>query len=561
MPNFSTKNILATSLILFPIAVFYLVFQKYTVNIPHWDDFAIRNTLAQILETDSFSEKIKLLFSQHNEHRILVTRLSAWMVYLLQDTLNLKSLMFIGIAALIGLHVIFYQISKRYNFPLLALVPVSFILFNIGLFENTFWGMASVQNFGVIFFAFLTFYWLVFSIEKHYQYYFYLALFSCFIGVFASSNGIIIPLIGCLILLVQQRKKQLFTWLGGSTVFVAGFFFNFQKNPDNVIKTDFSDFKTIIKGLFATFGSVLDSSSIAPNKHLDLAMALGLFLLIFMCMFAYQVIFKKYNLTQRTNDLFLLACLAFIGITSVGIVVARISYGIDILLTSKYKIYSVLSLIIFYLVALNSLAERHKNNFIQLAIFVGIVFNFYTYITDYQYIKYLTQERITDQFKQQHSDKSFPTQGIMQMLQQPEKAFYDSIIDAMWQTKDNTLPHLKIEAKAENYTLTIQKNGEKIDLTNPESGLYFILKSDKNIYLYPSHIKSLGIKAYLDREFLMNNQLKIDNFTAEINKLYIQSGKYRIGIIVVENESKNILWSSQTVDIQQIEKERPKQNW
>ncbi|MER0438144.1 hypothetical protein [Emticicia sp. W12TSBA100-4] len=561
MPNFSTKNILATFLILFPIAVFYLVFQKYAVNIPHWDDFAIRNTLAQMLETNSFSEKIKLLFSQHNEHRILLTRLSAWVIYLLQGTLNLKSLMFIGLLTLAGLLIIFFQVSKKYNLPLLAFVPVSLILFNVGLFENTFWGMASVQNFGVIFFAFLTFYWLVFSIENPYKNYFYFALFSCLIGVFTSSNGIIIPLIGCFVLLVQQRKKQIFIWLGCSALFIFGFFFNFHKNPDNVVKTNFSGYKTIIKGLFATFGSVLDSSAIAPAKHLDLAMALGLFLLIFVCLFAYQVIFKKYNLSIRTNDLFLLACLAFIGITSVGIVVARISYGIEILLTSKYKIYSVLSLIIFYIVALNSLAERYKNNFVQLATFAGFAFNFYTYIADYQNIRYLNQERITDQFKQQYSENSFPKQGIMQVLQQPEKAFYDSMIDEMRQIKDSTLQHLSVTTKAENFVLTLQKTGEKIDLTSPESGIYFILKSDKNIYLYPSHIKPLGMRAYLDRNFIINNLIKIDNFTAEISKLYIQSGKYQIGTVKVENELKSVIWSTQTIDIQRIEKIRPKQNW
>ena len=566
MQNFSTKNILATFLILFPIVVFYLVFQKYAVNIPHWDDFAIRNTLAQILETDSISEKIKLLFSQHNEHRILLTRLSAWFVFLQQGTLNLKSLMFIGFIALLGLLAIFFQISKKYNYPLLAFVPISFILFNVGLFENTFWGMASVQNFGVILFAFLTFYWLIFSVEKQKNHYFYLALFSSFIGVFTSSNGIIIPLIGCLVLLVQQRKKQLIIWLVSSIIFIVSFFFNFQKNPDNVVETNFSDLKSIIKGIFATLGSILDSTAIAPTKHMDLAMALGLFLLIFMCIFIYQVIFKKYNraafsIYRSTNDLFLLACLAFIGITSLGIVAARISYGIEVLLTSKYKIYSVLSIIIFYLVALNSLAERFKNSFIQLAIFVGIIFNFYTYIADYQNIKYLNQERITDQFTQQYSDKSFPTQGIMQVLQQPENKFYDSIIDEIWQVRDSTLQNLTIEERAENIFLTLHKSGEKIDLTNPESGLYFILKSDKKIYLYPSHINPLGMKAYLDRQFLANNQLKIDNFTIPISKLYIQSGNYRIGTVKVENDSKAVVWSNQTIDVQQITKTRPKQNW
>ncbi len=561
MPNLSIKNILATILILFPIAVFYFVFQKYAVNIPHWDDFAIRNTLAQMIETESVFQKIKLLFSQHNEHRIFLTRFSAWIVYLLEGTLNLKSLMLVGIIALLGILFLLYKVSKKYNSSLLAFVPISFIFLNVGLFENTFWGMASVQNFGVIFFAFLTFYWLVFSVENKHRHYFYFAIFSCFLGVFTSSNGIIIPLIGCLVLLVQQRKTQLVVFLSSSVVLVFGFFYGFQKNPDNVVKTDFSDVKTIIKGTLATFGSVLDSSAIAPAKHLDLAMAFGLFILIFICLFAYQVIFKKYNLSERTVDLFLLACLAFISITSVGIAVARISYGIEILMTSKYKIYSVLSMVIFYLVAYNSLAERYKNNFTQLAIVFSIGFNLYTYLTVYQDIKYLNQERITDQFKQQYSDKSFPNGGIMRVLQQPEKAFYDSIIDEIWQMKDSSLNNLKVTPKLESFEITKTNKGVKFDFSAAESGLYFVLKSDKNSYLYPSHIKPRGMKAYLERDFILNNQLKIDNFTAEISKLYIQSGQYRVGIVVVENNTKKISWSNQILDIQAIEKIRPKQNW
>jgi hypothetical protein len=71
----------------------------------------------------------------------------------------------------------------------------------------------------------------------------------------------------------------------------------------------------------------------------------------------------------------------------------------------------------------------------------------------------------------------------------------------------------------------------------------------------------LSIKAYLDLHFLANNQLEIDNFTTVISKLYIQSGNYRIGRIKVENDSKTVVWSNQTIDIQHIDKIPPKQNW
>ena len=149
----------------------------------------------------------------------------------------------------------------------------------------------------------------------------------------------------------------------------------------------------------------------------------------------------------------------------------------------------------------------------------------------------------------------------MRVLQQPEKAFYDSIIDEIWQMKDSSLNNLKVTPKLESFEITKTHNGVKFDFSAAESGLYFVLKSDKNSYLYPSHIKPLGMKAYLERDFILNNQLKIDNFTAEISKLYIQSGKYRIGIISVENNAKKIYWSTEILDIQAIEKTKPKQNW
>jgi hypothetical protein len=558
---FSLKNIFAFCLIITPILIFWLSFQKYAVNIPHWDDFAVRNSLAQIFQTDSMSEKLKILFAQHNEHRIFLTRISAWFIYQLQGTLDLKLLMVLGILALIGILILFYNLSKKYKFPLIAFTPISFLIFNVGLFENTFWGMASIQNFGVIFFAFLTFYFLVYSIKKKHNYYLYFALFSCFLGIFTSSNGIIIPLIGCVILLFQKQKKHFLIWIGSSILFLVSFFYGFEKNPDKAASLNVSDVNLLVKGLFATFGSAIDSSFIDLNKHLDLSMAVGLLLILFIVLFAYQVIFKKYNIEQKNNDLFLLSCLMFIGVTCVGIVLARISFGIGILLTSKYKIYSILTLVIFYFVAVNSFSIKYRNNFILLSVLVSILFNFYTYIADYQNIRYLNQERICEQFVQQVSEKSFPTQGIMAKLQRPHKTFFDNLINDLSRPIDTLKINLRIKDKPTNYQLYNKQTDFSINLTSPEAGLYFILKSAKDVYLCPTKISGLGKKAYLDRNFLVNNILKVDNFTAEIDKFYFNDGKYRIGQVLVQNGIKTISWTNQVIDIVALKKEKTQQNW
>lgn len=567
----SFKNVLIFCLILLPIVIFLLFFNKYAVNIPHWDDFAVRNSIAQILQTDSYIEKIKILFSQHNEHRIFTTRIAALIIYLIQGTINVKSLMFLGGCSLIGISILFYKILKKYTLKLIYFVPITFLIFNNSLYENSFWGMASIQNFGVIFFAFLCFYWLIFSIEFSFKKYFYWSIFICFLGVFTSSNGIVIPIIGCLILLFQRRKREFFIWFSTSFIFLFAFFFSFKRNPDNVVKANISDLKTLVKGLLATIGNSIDSAFISPEKHLDLSMVSGIFLFIFIILFAYQTILKKYNpkdisnsinfINVKNNDLFLLACLTFLGITCGGIVFARISYGIGTLLTSKYKIYSLLIIVIFYIVASKSFSKKNSYNFICIAISLSVFYNLYSYFADYQNIRYLNQERICDQFKQQYSDKSFPNGGIMAKLQIPEKAFYDDIIKKFVEVKDSTQLNLAITEKENNLIIEAQKHEFNLNLSSAEAGLYFILKSADKIYLFPTQIRTSGKKAYLSRDFLINNRLKIDNFVAEISKFYIDSGKYIVGEVLVENNSKTITWSNQTIDIQTITKDKPQQNW
>lgn len=556
-----TKNIASFSLILIPIAFFWYIFNKYAINIPHWDDFAVRNSLISFFNTDSFVEKTKILFAQHNEHRIFLTRFAVLLIYEIKGTLDLKCLMFLGNLSLVGILSLFYKISKKYNFSLISIAPISFIIFTSGLYENVFWGMACIQNFGVIFLAFLTFYWLVFSFEKQHTKYFYFSILSCFLGVFTSYNGIIIPIIGLLILLFQQRKQAIFIWIGSCFILFTSYFYNFVKNPEKTSETDFSQPQQLLKGFFTTIGNAIDSSFILPDKHINLSMAVGVFLVILMAIFSYHVIFKKYNLNNRTSDLFLLACLAFLAITCVGIVLARISLGFGILLTSKYKIYSVLILSIFYLVALRFIPKNRKNNFIQLAIVVAIIFNIYTYISDYQSIRYLRQERIADQFKQQYSEKDFPTQGFSAQLQQPVSTFYGDIADKILQTNDSVKTNITVTENETSFRLEEKQNDRIFDLTSADAGQYFILKSTEKVYLFPTQNTLIKKKAYLNRNFILENRLPIGSFAAEITKFYIKSGKYQIGKVLVENGTKTVTFTNQSIYIQAIAKEKPKQNW
>ncbi|WP_259014565.1 hypothetical protein [Emticicia fluvialis] len=553
----------ALCLVLLPMLIFGFIFQKYALNIPHWDDLAVRNSLVNFLSTDSLAEKFKVLFAQHNEHRIFLTRIFALLVYQLTDTLQLKWLMVLGNLALAGLLLVFYKVSVRYKLSLWALVPVSFLLFLSSLYENVFWGMASVQNFWVILLAFLSFYFLVFSYGKSNPGYLTLAIVLCFLGVFTSSNGILIPIIGIGLLAFQKRYRELGIWAGAAVVFLFMYFFNYTKPPGNNAGIDFSAPGTLFKGLLAVLGSGLDVSFIAPGKRLDLPMTTGVLLLIIIALFTLQVLFRKYNINQRNNDLFLLACVAFLGITCAGIVAGRLSYGIEVLLTSKYKINSILLLCLAYVILLNSVNEATRTQFIRLMIAGTIVFHFYTYLAEYQNISFLHRERIADQFKIQHSDKLMPTSGIYAQLQHPAPAFYDALLPQLVAGGDSASIKPGVQETETTYIITDNRAGI-LNVSAPDAGQYFVLRSAKAVYLFASRVATPAtrpVKDYLNFGFLFGNQLKTSSFVTEFLRFYIQSGNYQLGMVQVENGTAKVTWTSRFVLIKALKKQEIKQNW
>ncbi|RFS17923.1 hypothetical protein [Emticicia sp. C21] len=561
--NLLVRRAFTFCLILIPLALFGYIFQKYAINIPHWDDLAVRNSLADFLTTDSFFNKISILFAQHNEHRIFLTRLLALFIYSIKGTLDLKALMLLGNLSLVGILFIFYRFSLRNNLELLALVPLGYLIFNTGLYENVFWGMASVQNFWVILLAFATLYFLIFSFGKPAKTYFYLAIAFSFLGVFTSSNGILIPIIGLSILLFQKRYRELTIWGITSALFLFIYFFQYQTSPDKAAKVDFSSPDLLLKGILAVIGNAVDVSFIAPNKHLDLSMATGIIMLIIIALFSFQVLFRKYDINQRNNDLFLLSCLVFLGITCVGIVIGRISYGIEVLLTSKYKINSVLILSICYLIILNSVINERKQRTITVAIILSICFNLYTYLAEFQHVSHLRHERITDQFKIQHSDKEMPTSGIYAQLQQPASAFYDALMPTLLKSEDSVKTKINIVENQVGFILTDKQAG-KLDISLADAGQYIALRSAQNIYLFPSRTitaSTIPLKDYINIGFLFRNQLNLGSFVCDFTKFYIQSGAYQIGIIRIENERPIVTWTNQSINIQAVQKEKPKQNW
>ena len=96
-----------------PVFLFFYFFAINIVDVPINDDFALLDFINKYLESNNFSEKIKLLFAQHNEHRIFYDRMFTLLSYKLIGTVNFTFLATIGNLSLIVICLIFYKIFNN----------------------------------------------------------------------------------------------------------------------------------------------------------------------------------------------------------------------------------------------------------------------------------------------------------------------------------------------------------------------------------------------------------------------------------------------------------------
>ena len=131
--------------------------------------------------------------------------------------------------------------------------------------------MASVQNFWVILFVFLSI-WQIADDKLPY--------FWAFLAAFTSANGVVfVPLIGVIIFALKSQKTLLLKWLLFSAILLLVYFVRYSKLPDSQpISLNFS---SIVKSGLTLIGSLADFNIYQIfSIRTTLAMSLGLVLII-----------------------------------------------------------------------------------------------------------------------------------------------------------------------------------------------------------------------------------------------------------------------------------------
>jgi hypothetical protein len=540
-----------------PILLYFVILQKYAVNIPLFDDHALKAFLVNYLKTDTFLQKLIEIFRQHNEHRIALTRIVTLLSYWSKGVIDYRFLMFVGNIFLVGILIIFWKNFKKINLPSYFFLPVPFLLFHLQHSENTFWGMAAVQNFGIVFWLLLVFYFL--NSTKSWGMFW--AILAQFVATFTSGNGFLGAIVGLVVLFVQKRYKHGVIWLVMSGLMAILYFFDYEKPKGNPAVGAFS-ISLFTKGGLSFLGSLADFLPLNPlNSRILLASVLGGILLFSMLMIAFIVVyrsdfFRKHNQSDGF-DYFILSVLMLVGATTLIVTFSRIGFGINTMLTGRYKIYSVIALISCYLFAIKYLRNRTLQFFWSVAFLGSIAFNL---VSNYAYFEDVVTHRnlmISNQFNAYFETEKVTKEKVPYQF---SKFFFDGNLEKITgkvvggDTNHGTTTTISLSDTKEIFSVNI-KGGEFENSLN--DGTFLALQSSVKTHLFPtSQLKNSKKKFLLGGSYFTNECQGI------IAKNELPDGVYKINAIeVVGNKIKSIKTVKDSVWVKDLAPTKHNVNW
>jgi hypothetical protein len=529
LKSFLSKNTLWGFLIFLPVALYFYFLSEYAINIPKWDDHALKAFIVEFENANGLIPKLQTFFKQHNEHRIAFDRFFTLIVFWIHGSIEYRWLMWIGNFTLLGVLFIFYKIFQKQKLSLAFFVPIPFILFQLQLWENTFWGMAAMQNFGIIFFITA----LIYLVGSEKRSNFYLALLVAFLATYTSGNGVTIFPVCIALLIFQRRFKDVFVFGLISAILVFLYFYQY-KFPENNPTLDGIGIKKIGIGFLMFLGSVFD---LIPNASQNQKMIIlgGALLLLTGSIIAIYLIFNSNLFKKQRNlnhtELFTLGSLMFLIGTAIVVTFTRISYGEVGLLTSRYKIYSILLLITIY-IAFISKINIHNNKWLPLTlIFMAMSFNLVANYTNYKEIINFRNQLISFAVNWKLEENTFTPKPKINLYESPNLGFENNFQEIklpvknapIW--KESTLRTIKSDG------ILIQNENFPVP-TRKEDNISLIVQSNKRTYSMPSQLINYPLKA-----FVRTGKYWQNGFVCVLNNNEFENGIYQLGIFI-KNGSK-----------------------
>ncbi|CAG5002852.1 hypothetical protein DYBT9275_02980 [Dyadobacter sp. CECT 9275] len=565
--NKKAFNIVISLIILIPVVVFFTAWNYYAINIPKWDDHALKTFIVEYSQATTWQEKFASVFKQHNEHRIALTRAITWLDFRLFGSLNYRHLMLAGNFLLLALIPLWFLLLKNNKKPYFALLPIPFIWLTLAFWENMYWGMSAIQNFGVVTLAV----WTLYLCVNPKPWPFTLSLLLALITVATSGNGLLILPIGGVLLFLSQNRKRFALWILMSAGAVFSYFYWYSKNVSNPVSR--ASVFQLAKGYMAFLGSFAESFPVLDNFKVCVFSGIFLFLVAVSIgsTTLFRIIRNKYSAkSEKATDLFCLGTILFILGTALIVVYSRAGFGLETLITSRYKIYSVLLLITGYLYVVIPIRGSFLSPYISAIILLGVVFNIFSYHYHLVDASSLRKMLTMSQFNWTYTNKSLevrPDTSFAANIVAKTPVFYSTwpapikLADKQgYAGTTNGLPELYAQTQFDISKTGISvKNNKFSSQRLQDSGIYILLSSDKRFYVFPAYrTRNRNRKQLFIKQYYFAPGFHSDIFFAENQ---IEKGDYKIGLIRQQGDDTSILFKDKTVHIPETISEKIKVNW
>ncbi|MFH1074462.1 MAG: hypothetical protein V1752_05170 [Candidatus Firestonebacteria bacterium] len=380
----SSPKYLYGALILLPLALYYFTVYLFAENIPLSDDFpTVLGFLSAYLSLENTYDKICFLFSQFNEHRIVVNKLVSLAVYKVNGAVDFRQIILIGnimlLPAIYAVYISFKKNKDKFKY----FIPVVFVIAVPQFTGAIFWATSVVQNISCLAFSLLA----LALLKKEGISRSITAFTFAILAVFSAGNGLFVLPAVIILLLFVKRKKAAVWWSIGAVFILLIYFYGYTTpvhdklyyagKPLSVI-----EFFFVFIGSPAVFNVFYMKNLLGYNAELIIRLVSAIF---GAAVIAYFILLAKKKYYTTNPVIFTMFILFFL--TAIAAAVTRSGIGPMQAFTSRYRIIPVFIFALAYLSFVEISKEKKAEKYYKYLIVLAVVFSFLSYITNLPEIK------------------------------------------------------------------------------------------------------------------------------------------------------------------------------